>query len=53
MRLLARSLLLGLLLGGALAHAAQPLEEVLVAGDASVIERQGGVAAVSVRVQRP
>jgi iron complex outermembrane receptor protein len=47
-RLLARSLLLGLLLGGALAHAAQPLEEVLVTGDASVIERQDGVAAVSV-----
>ena len=48
MRLLAPSLLLGLLLVGALANAAEPVEEILVTGDASVVARQDGVAAVSV-----
>jgi len=43
-----RLLALSLLLAGALAKAAEPVEEILVTGDASVVERQHGVAAVSV-----
>lgn len=37
-----------LLVGAGASHAVEPIEEVLVTGDASVVERQRGIAAVSV-----